>query len=85
MGGYSSNPEDIKRLVHFEYQIQSSTVPNGDGTKKFQLKSCLIPINNNSECELAGRAYAYLMSLTNINPLSENTLVIRDDFIFYER
>jgi len=84
MGGYGENPEDIKRLVHFEYEIQTST-SNPDGIKKFQLKSCLIPINDNSECELAGRAYAYLMSLTNINPISENTLVIRDDFIFYER
>ena len=83
MGGYIQNPEDIKRLVHFEYQMQTSS--GQPVTKQFQIKSCLIPLVSGEPCALAGRAYALLMSLSTQNPISENTLVIRDDFIFYER
>ena len=78
MGKFQGEDEfgaiDVERLVHFE----RNTTENG--IQLFEMKSCLIP-----KCVLANGAYAVLMSNSKQVKLAENTLTIRDDFIFFEK
>ena len=66
------------RLIHME--VESSERSPLSNQAKFEMKSCLVP-----NCASPGAYYEELNAATRSHSVSENSLMIRDNFIFFEK
>ena len=69
---------DVKRLVHFEKEMKDESEEVTQGIYEFV--SCLIP-----HCTPAGGRYKELNDQSKMAKVAENSLIVRDDYIFFER
>ena len=72
---------EAKRLVHFETETVEKTPFDLEvDTGVYEFKTCLIP-----ECTSAGEHYDRLNEQSRREKVAENSLIVRDDYIFFER
>ena len=71
---------NVSRLVHMEVESDYRT-PVGTGkSDTYEMKSCLVPT-----CTTAGKQYEKLNAYTRAHAVAESSLMIRDNFIFFEK
>ena len=72
--------KNVSRLVHFELESEPVKIDLMENGALFEMKSCLVPT-----CTTAGKQYDRLNSFTQKHAIAESSLMIRDNFIFFEK
>ena len=77
-GSDDFGPLTAERLIHMEVESADRAVLGNQA--KFEMKSCLVP-----HCSSPGAHYEELNAATRTHSVSENSLMIRDNYIFFEK